>query len=93
MTMLRVRWLGAIGMALTSLMSVMHAEPPATSYQVDKNSSRIYVKVMRTNRLGHNHGVEGKLASGSLKFGDKGDFTFDMTTFTADTAAAQVCRT
>jgi polyisoprenoid-binding protein YceI len=70
-------------------MPATYAEPPTANYQVDTNASRIYVKVMRTNRLGHNHGVEGKLSSGSLKFGGKGNFTFDMTSFTADTAAAR----
>lgn len=91
MKILQGLWLGAIGLALMSIGSPVRAEPPAAAptYQVDKDLSRVYAKVMRTNRLGHNHGVEGKLSSGSLTPGGKGTFVFDMASFTADTAAAR----
>ena len=51
--------------------------------------SRVYVYVGKT-RLGHEHGVEGQLSSGSLQLKEgKGKLVFDMNTFTADTAAAR----
>ena len=72
------------------LASTAHAEDTkSASFEVDKDASRVYIKVTRTNRLGHNHGVEGKLASGSLAVGGKGSLVFDMSTFAADTAQAR----
>jgi len=72
------------------LASTARAEDTKSAgFEVDKDDSRVYIKVTRTNRLGHNHGVEGKLASGSLTVGGKGSLVFDMSTFTADTAQAR----
>jgi polyisoprenoid-binding protein YceI len=86
-----MHWLRFILITLSGLFaSVAYAEDPKpAAFEVDKNASRVYVKVTRTNRLGHNHGVEGMLASGSLTVGGKGSLVFDMTTFTADTAQAR----
>ncbi len=61
----------------------------AKSYRVDSDTSRVYVKVGTATRLGHPHGVEGKLKAGKITLGAGGEFTFDMTTFSADTAEAR----
>lgn len=86
-----MRWLKFVVITLTSLIApALRAEDPKpVTFDVDKNASRVYVKVTRTNRLGHNHGVEGMLASGTLAVGGKGSLVFDMTTFRADTAQAR----
>ncbi len=41
------------------------------------------------SRLGHTHGVEGRLASGTVALSGGGEVVFDMTTFQADTAQAR----
>lgn len=61
----------------------------APSYQVDTTSSRVYILVNRATRLGHSHGVEGRLKKGYAKLGGTGRMVFDMTTFIADTPAAR----
>ncbi|HEY7426420.1 MAG TPA: YceI family protein [Gemmataceae bacterium] len=63
--------------------------PQIATYQVDADASRIYVKVGTATRLGHEHGVQGKLKSGKLTLGGGGELVFDMTSFTADTAEAR----
>src|SRR5690242_21894851 len=60
-----------------------------TAYQVATGSSRVYIKVTSATRLGHNHGVEGRLASGEVVLGGPGTLVFDMTSFTADTPQAR----
>jgi polyisoprenoid-binding protein YceI len=59
------------------------------SYRVDVAASRVYVKVGSATRLGHLHGVEGKLKSGKLSLGAGGELVFDMSSFTADTPEAR----
>ncbi|HEY7153970.1 MAG TPA: YceI family protein [Gemmataceae bacterium] len=59
------------------------------TYQVDADASRIYVKVGTATRLGHEHGVQGKLKSGKLTLGGGGELVFDMASFTADAAEAR----
>jgi polyisoprenoid-binding protein YceI len=61
----------------------------SASYDVDIENSRIYVKVGSATRLGHEHGVEGKLKSGKVALGGDGDLVFDMGSFTADTARSR----
>lgn len=61
----------------------------AKEYQVDVEASRIYVKVGSATRLGHRHGVEGRLKSGAVALGAGGELVFDMTSFTADTEEAR----
>ena len=59
--------------------------------QIDLQVSRVYIRVGKTG-LGHEHGVEGRLASGSIHLGatrDAGELVFDMATFAADTPAAR----
>jgi polyisoprenoid-binding protein YceI len=61
----------------------------ATSYEVDTKASRIFVMVDKSTRLGHQHGIEGRLKSGHLTFGGAGELVFDMASFTADTEEAR----
>jgi polyisoprenoid-binding protein YceI len=54
-------------------------------------SSNVYVLVGKTG-LGHEHGVQGSLASGRLRLGvpsDAGELVFDMKSFVADTPTAR----
>jgi polyisoprenoid-binding protein YceI len=61
----------------------------AKTYQVDTTASRVYVKVGSATRLGHPHGVEGKLKSGKVSLGAGGELVFDMHSFTADSQIAR----
>ena len=59
--------------------------------QLDNRTSRVYILVGKTG-LGHEHGVEGRIRSGSLALGattNAGQIVFDTTTFQADTPAAR----
>lgn len=69
------------------------ARSKATTNPGDVNTvvSRVYTFVDKTG-LGHQHAIEGKLASGSLLLGAKasaGQLVFDMRSFDADTPAAR----
>jgi polyisoprenoid-binding protein YceI len=58
---------------------------------VNVEVSRVYTFVDKTG-LGHQHGIEGRLASGQLRLGasqDAGTLRFDMRSFQADTDAAR----
>ena len=70
------------GLLVVLLLAV--AAPP--EFAVDVEASRIYVKVGSDTRLGHEHGVEGRMKSGKLTPGGAGEFVFDMESFTADSA-------
>src|SRR5262249_61412757 len=59
------------------------------SYEVDINNSRVFVKLGSATRLGHPHGVEGKLNSGNITLGAGGELVFDMQSFKADTPDAR----
>jgi polyisoprenoid-binding protein YceI len=61
----------------------------AKAYQVDLADSRVYVRVDSATRLGHRHGVEGKLKSGTISLGAGGELVFDMRSFQADTQEAR----
>lgn len=59
--------------------------------EVQTEASRVYVFVDKTG-LGHQHGVEAKLTASTLVLGAEqkaGTLVFDMTSFSADTAAAR----
>lgn len=70
------------------------ADPPAAEPApggVNIDDSRVYIRVGK-RRLGHEHGVEGKLKSGTIHLNrreEAGELVFDMATFTADTDAAR----
>src|SRR5262249_55395160 len=61
----------------------------AKTYQVDTDSSRVYAKVGSATRIGHPHGVEGKLKSGNISPGAGGELVFDLSAFKADTQEAR----
>jgi polyisoprenoid-binding protein YceI len=86
-------WIGFLSLSACLGVGVRvtptRAAEPAAAYEVDVEVSRIYVKVGSTTRLGHAHGVEGKLKSGKLTLGGPGEIVFDMASFTADTADAR----
>ncbi|MFO0909836.1 MAG: YceI family protein [Isosphaeraceae bacterium] len=65
------------------------ASAGVSALQVDLASSRVYVKVGSTSRLGHEHGIIGRLAAGSVTLGGPGDLVFDMRTFVADLPEAR----
>lgn len=71
------------------------AEAAATEqlepHQISIQKSRVYIFVDKTG-LGHPHGIEGQLQSGSLNLGaaeEAGELVFDMNSFDADTDAAR----
>jgi hypothetical protein len=59
--------------------------------QVNVEYSRLYVFVDKSNAIGHQHAIEGKLTSGKLplKRTELGSLVFDMNSFDADTDAAR----
>lgn len=74
---------------------VVAAEPArqaaSSPGSIDTAASRAYVLVDK-RRLGHRHGVEGKIKEGTIRLGatqDAGQIVFDMATFVADTDAAR----
>ncbi len=69
------------------LAGPVRAQAPV--YQVDTESSRVYLRVDPATRLGHAHGVEGKLAGSTLSLGGPGQMVFDMASFVADTPEAR----
>jgi polyisoprenoid-binding protein YceI len=63
----------------------------STSGDVDVNRSRVYAFVGKTG-FGHEHGVVGRLKSGSIRLGASqkaGQLEFDLTSFVADTPEAR----
>jgi polyisoprenoid-binding protein YceI len=70
------------------------ADPPAAETatgNVDVEASRIYVRVGK-RRLGHEHGVEGLVKSGTIhldKREEAGELVFDMASLAADSDAAR----
>lgn len=84
------------GVSLTALAILGQCTPAAepspvgsAAFQVDTDTSRTYIKVASATRLGHDHGVIGRLASGSVTLGGKGDLVFDMRTFVSDRPEAR----
>jgi polyisoprenoid-binding protein YceI len=61
----------------------------AAAYTVDPARSAVFAKVSSATRIGHPHGVQGMLKSGTIGMTGTGDLVIDMTTFQADTAAAR----
>ena len=75
-------------------LRVHAAEPaakPLASGDVDPVESRVFVHVGK-RRLGHEHGVEGRVKSGHLNLEateNSGEIVFDMQSFKADTDVAR----
>jgi polyisoprenoid-binding protein YceI len=82
-------FLTAAAFALCGQPHAPGQQPAAVTYQVDTNVSRVYARVDAASRLGHTHGVEGRLVSGTLFLSGAGELVFDLTTFQADTAQAR----
>jgi polyisoprenoid-binding protein YceI len=62
--------------------------PPAVTaavFDVDPEQSRVYIKVAASGRLGHAHGVQGRLASGTITAGGSGALIFTIGSFVVDT--------
>ena len=76
----------------TSSESTQEKNEQLEQNQVSLKKSRIYTFVGKTG-LGHQHGIEGQLKSGSIQLGakqDAGELVFDMISFDADTDAARL---
>jgi hypothetical protein len=74
-----------------AIASVCGAQERPPSGKVNTDFSRVYIFVDKSGVVGHQHAVEGKLASGELfqKEGREGKLTFDMQSFNADTPQAK----
>ena len=57
--------------------------------EADLGASRVYIKVATSTRLGHDHGVVGRLESGQVTLGSTGELVFAMKTFITDTPEAR----
>ncbi len=67
------------------------AKTPSTTGDVDIERSRVYAFVGKTG-FGHEHGVVGRLKSGTIHLGARqkaGQLEFDLTSFVADTPDAR----
>jgi len=67
------------------------AKSQSTAGDVDIDRSRVYAFVGKTG-FGHEHGVVGRLKSGSIRLGARqkaGQLEFDLTSFVADTQEAR----
>jgi len=61
----------------------------AVAFRVDAAASRVFIKVGASGRIGHDHGVQGQLASGAITLGKGGTLAFDMRTFRTDSPEAR----
>ena len=75
-------------LSLISSTAVFAQQPALRPGQVDAQRSRAYAFV-GARGLGHEHGVEGRVASGTIRLGvaqQAGEIVFDMKSFVCDTA-------
>jgi hypothetical protein len=66
--------------------------PPASGSipsQLDLGSSRVYMRVKASGRMGHEHGILGRLESGFIEWGGRGELVFSTRTFVADPPEAR----
>jgi hypothetical protein len=75
--------------AQTDTGQKMPAATVSIPLQVDLGSSRAYMKVRASGRMGHEHGVLGQLESGFVEWGGKGELVFSMRSFIADPPEAR----
>ncbi|HEY4311420.1 MAG TPA: YceI family protein [Pirellulales bacterium] len=82
---------------ISATNNLAQAVPPAAQApslvpgQIETRASRVFIRVGKTG-LGHEHGVEGHIKSGSVQLGataNAGQIVFDVTSFQADTPAAR----
>jgi len=67
------------------------AQAQAPVEKIDVQNSRVYVFVAKKG-AGHDHGVEGRLAAGTVRLGQAagaGDMTFDLKAFQVDSDVAR----
>lgn len=87
------RLVSVFGIAvLAAMCETAHCADAASKspvYRVDSNASRVYVRIDSATRLGHAHGIEGRLSPSEVSFAGSGSLVFDMTSFQADTNAAR----
>ncbi len=84
-------WMDVETAAGQSRKSAKESKTPLKPGDVDLGQSRAYVLVGKTG-FGHDHGVVGRLKSGSVHLDrakNVGQVVFDMRTFTADTPEAR----
>lgn len=89
--MARYGWKRILAAALLVVASSAVGEAGAQTGSIDVERSRIYVFVAKKG-AGHEHGVEGRIASGSVLLGQArqaGAISFDLRSFVADTAPAR----
>lgn len=72
-----------------SLAVGAEAPAPVRPFSVDAGASQVFIKVTSATRLGHDHGVVGRLASGAVTLGGAGELMFDMRSFAADRPEAR----
>ncbi len=73
------------------IASIANTQERPPSGQVNTDHSRVYIFVDKSGVVGHQHAIEGKLASGNLLLGGAGGgaLVFNMKSFDADTARAR----
>src|SRR5579863_4179241 len=85
-------WLSAaVGQAGRDEAKLADRKPAPKPGQIDVEKSRVYIRVGK-KKLGHEHGVEGRIKSGSVDLDgmkNPGEIEFDMTSFLADTDEAR----
>ena len=66
-------------------------QPQLKAGEINREFSRVYIFVDRSNSLGHVHGVEGRLKTGlvMLNGAQPGNLVIDMQSFDADTPAGR----
>ena len=79
----------AIARAANEKIQDHEKQAQSSTYRLDTDASRIFVKVGSATLIGHQHGVEARLKSGKLALGGGGELVFDMGSFTADTAESR----
>jgi len=82
--MSRLKYVLCLHLLLTWASSPCCAE----AFHVDTQASRVYARVDAV-RIGHNHGIEGKLNASLVDLNGSGQLVIDMTTFSADTPFAR----
>jgi hypothetical protein len=82
--------LSSIGFLMCESAHRARAQAPAANgYQVETSSSRVYIRVGSATRLGHNHGIQGTISSGTVTLGGTGELVFAVSSFVADTPEAR----
>ncbi|MFN9245884.1 MAG: YceI family protein [Planctomycetota bacterium] len=91
-------WLLRLGLLASCLMGALclggeglAQQPQLKPGEINREFSRVYIFVDRSNSLGHVHGVEGRLKSGTvmLNGAQPGSLVIDMPSCDADTAAGR----